>query len=195
MKQAPDILNVHGVVPLSRANGPGDRMVIWLQGCNLKCPGCFNPETHPRKPQRLMTVDAVFDRIRGSASTIEGITLSGGEPLEQINPLINLLQRVRFATSLSVVLFSGYELEKINKMKKGEHLLKMVDVLIAGPYIEHLRLSQNLTGSSNQQIHFLTDRYRMQDIARMPAAEVQIDLGGNIIITGIGGISKDRLPC
>jgi len=195
MKPAPDILNVHGVVPLSRANGPGDRMVIWLQGCNLKCPGCFNPETHPRKPHRLMTVDAVFDRIRESSSTIEGITLSGGEPLEQINPLINLLQRVRFATSLSVVLFSGYELEKINKMKKGEHLLKMVDALIAGPYIEHLRLSQNLTGSSNQQIHFLTDRYRMKDIAQMPAAEVQIDLGGNIIITGIGGISKDRLPC
>ena len=71
-------------------------------------------------------------------------------------------------------------------------LLKLVDILIAGPYIEHLRLSHNLTGSSNQQIHFLTDRYRMQDMARMPAAEVQIDPGGNIIITGIGGISKDR---
>jgi len=195
MKQAPDILNVHGVVPLSRANGPGDRMVIWLQGCSLRCPGCFNPETHPRKPHRLMTVDAVFDRIREFSSTIEGITLSGGEPLEQINPLIDLLERVRSAPSLSVVLFSGYDLEKINKMKKGRHLLKMVDVLIAGPYIEHLRLSQNLTGSSNQQIHFLTDRYRMKDIARMPAAEVQIDPGGDIIITGIGGISRDRLPC
>jgi anaerobic ribonucleoside-triphosphate reductase activating protein len=142
-----------------------------------------------------MTVHAVFDRIIESSSTIEGITLSGGEPLEQIDPLINLLQRVRFATSLSVVLFSGYELEKINKMKKGVHLLKMVDVLIAGSYIEHLRLAHNLTGSSNQQIHFLTDRYRMKDIARMPAAEVQIDLGGKIIITGIAGIPKDRLLC
>jgi anaerobic ribonucleoside-triphosphate reductase activating protein len=142
-----------------------------------------------------MTVEAVFDRIRESSSIIDGITLSGGEPLEQIDPLINLLQRVRFATSISVVLFSGFELEKISKMNKGMDLLKMVDVLIAGPYIEHLRLSQNLIGSSNQQIHFLTDRYRMKDIAGLPAAEVQINPGGDIIITGIGGISEDRWPC
>ena len=195
MKQVPDILNVHGIVPLSRANGPGDRMVIWLQGCSLRCPGCFNPETHPHKPHQLMTVDAVFDRIHESLSTIEGITLSGGEPLEQIDPLINLLQRVRFATSLSVVLFSGYELDNITQMKQGMHLLKMVDVLIAGPYIENLRHSRNLTGSSNQQVHFLTDRYRMKDIAQIPAAEVHIDPGGDIIITGIGGISKEQLPC
>lgn len=170
-------------------------MVIWLQGCSLKCPGCFNPETHPPKPHRLMTVDAVFDLIREPSSMIEGITVSGGEPLEQIDPLINLLQRVRNATSLSVVLFSGYELETISKMKKGMDLIKMVDVLIAGPYLEHLGLSRNLTGSSNQQIHFLTDRYRMKDIARVPAAEMQIDPGGNITITGIARISKNRLPC
>ena len=195
MKQASDILNVHGLVPLSRANGPGVRTVIWLQGCRLRCSGCFNADTHPSKPRRLMTVDAVFDLIRESSSKIEGITVSGGEPLEQINPLIDLLQRVRYATSLSVVLFSGYELEKISKMNKGMDLLKMVDVLIAGPYIEHLRLSRNLTGSSNQQIHFLTDRYCMKDIARVPAAEVQIDPGGHITITGIAQISRDGLPC
>ena len=37
---------IHAIEPRSRANGPGVRFVVWLQGCTLGCPGCFNPSTH-----------------------------------------------------------------------------------------------------------------------------------------------------
>jgi anaerobic ribonucleoside-triphosphate reductase activating protein len=193
MKRIPAILNIHSLLPLSRVNGPGDRMVIWLQGCNRKCPGCFNPETHSHTPHFLMTVDEVFDHIQPALPSIEGITISGGEPLEQIDPLIDLLQRVRFASGLSVVVFSGYELEKISKMKRGKQLLPLIDVLIAGPYIERWQHSHSLKGSSNQQIHFLTGRYRMKDLALMPESEVQIDPCGRITVSGMGAIALNGL--
>ena len=40
---------IHAIEPRSRANGPGARFVVWLQGCTLGCPGCFNPATHARR--------------------------------------------------------------------------------------------------------------------------------------------------
>src|SRR5437868_145303 len=88
-------LRLHEFLPESRANGPGVRAVVWVQGCSLGCPGCFNPETHPASGGRMASVDDLLREIAGLGDAIEGVTLSGGEPLQQRGAVVALLRRLR----------------------------------------------------------------------------------------------------
>lgn len=178
-------LNLHAILPRSRANGPGMRTVIWVQGCSLRCPGCFNPETHAHKPARLVPVDRLVSEIQHAGRAIEGITISGGEPLEQPEGLNALLRRVKERTDLSVILFSGHTLAEIERMPHADSVLAMVDVLVAGRFVEALRLSHGLRGSSNQTIHLLSDRYDVHQVQESPVGEISIDRRGAVSVTGI----------
>ena len=188
-----DSLNIHSILPLSFANGPGRRMVIWLQGCSLGCTGCFNPGTHSTAPRHLMKINDIYDRICSNANAIEGITISGGEPFQQAEGLLKLLQRVRSETALSILVFSGYTMPQIRDLRPGEEILDTIDVLIAGPYIDQLRLTGNLRSSSNQKTHLLTARYNPSHMEEIPEAELQIDANGNVHITGFQDIIPANL--
>ena len=119
-------LRLHHFLSRSRANGPGVRAVIWVQGCTLACPGCFNAPTHPKAGgEGFVSVDELFARIVALGHTIEGITISGGEPLQQLEPVAALIRRVKAETKLSVVLFTGFywsELEQIGQTEYRRHL-------------------------------------------------------------------------
>jgi anaerobic ribonucleoside-triphosphate reductase activating protein len=178
-------LKVHEFLPYSEANGPGVRAVLWVQGCSLGCFGCFNPETHSRSSAEGIPVDTLFQRICALEGTIEGLSVSGGEPLQQMKPLTALLKRIKTETTLSVLVFSGYRLPEILKMKDAQPLLEWIDVLIAGRYEAPLRLAQDLRGSSNKQVHFLSDRYGPQDLEGIPEGEIFIGPAGAIALSGI----------
>ncbi|MBI1790627.1 MAG: 4Fe-4S cluster-binding domain-containing protein [Acidobacteria bacterium] len=66
---------IHSMLPRSTVNGPGARAVVWLQGCGLRCPGCFNPATHPFDRDRDKTVEEVAERVL-ACEGIEGVTFS-----------------------------------------------------------------------------------------------------------------------
>ncbi|NVM26586.1 MAG: radical SAM protein [Desulfobacterales bacterium] len=185
MRRDGEVLRIHRFLLFSRANGPGVRAVIWVQGCSLGCPGCFNPETHPFVGGELVSVGDLFGRIVALGDAIEGITISGGEPLQQRRPLLALLRRVRRETPLSVLLFTGYTWEKVQRMPNAEALLACVDVLIAGRYDASQRLARDLRGSTNKTVHFLTDRYTMDDLQSVPPTEVIITAEGEVIVSGI----------
>ncbi len=87
---------LHALIPASRANGPGLRAVVFFQGCTLGCPGCWNPETHHFRGMEV-TVDAVVkELLRASAEqALEGVTFSGGEPMQQADSLLALMQTLR----------------------------------------------------------------------------------------------------
>ncbi|MBZ0237815.1 MAG: radical SAM protein, partial [Deltaproteobacteria bacterium] len=74
------IARVHAREPRSRANGPGTRFVIWMQGCSLGCPGCFNPTTHAPAGGELVDTAALLAEVAATRG-LDGLTLSGGEPL------------------------------------------------------------------------------------------------------------------
>jgi anaerobic ribonucleoside-triphosphate reductase activating protein len=181
-------LRVHEFLACSYANGPGRRAVIWVQGCTLGCPGCFNPETHAPDGGELVPVDDLFDRVAGLKDTIEGISISGGEPLQQREPLLALLQRVKAETSLSMLLFSGYTWEEIQEMPDTEALLACMDVLIAGRYDDSQRVNDGLRSSANQTVHLLTDRYTMDDLQVVPPTEVIITPAGQVLVSGVDPI-------
>jgi anaerobic ribonucleoside-triphosphate reductase activating protein len=182
-------LRLHTFLTLSRANGPGARAVIWLQGCSLGCWGCYNPETHGFDGGELILTDDLFARLMTLSDSIEGITVSGGEPLQQMRPLSVLLERLRKETDLSCLVFTGYTWEEIQRMPDTGKLLACVDVLIAGRYDESQHLAQNLIGSANKTAHFLSDRYTMNDLKSVPAAEVIITPEGEVVLSGIDPIS------
>jgi anaerobic ribonucleoside-triphosphate reductase activating protein len=210
----PQLLRIHRFLPGSRANGPGLRAVLWVQGCSLGCPGCFNPETHPFTGGELVPVDELCRRIVSLESRpptvdrrppkeflsidgepqahnnsyqkgIEGLTISGGEPLQQRAPLLALLQRVRRETNLSILLFTGFTWLELQRMPEAKTLLACIDVLIAGRYVASQRLARHLQGSANKTIHLLTDRYTMADLQATPPAEVMISDTGEILLSGI----------
>jgi anaerobic ribonucleoside-triphosphate reductase activating protein len=178
-------LHIHHFLPSSRANGPGLRAALWVQGCSLGCPGCFNPETHPFNGGQMVAVSELAQRIVGLKDTIEGLTISGGEPLQQRPALLALLRRVRQETSLSILLFTGFSWPEVQRMPEAQALLACVDLLLAGRYDPAQRLARGLLGSANKTIHFLTDRYSMSDLQAVPHAEVVITASGELLLSGI----------
>jgi anaerobic ribonucleoside-triphosphate reductase activating protein len=180
-------LRIHAFEPFSRANGPGVRTVIWVQGCSLGCPGCFNPDTHSFEGGELVSTADLFQRILDLKDTIEGLTVSGGEPFQQRRPLLDLLRRVK-KVSLSILLFTGYTWTELQTMPDAEALLTCTDVLIAGRYDASQRLTRGLRGSANQTMHLLTDRYTVNDLESVPSSEIFITPDGQVVVSGINPV-------
>ena len=101
---------VHAIMPASRANGPGLRCVVFVQGCNLNCPGCWNPRSHAFHGAEL-AIEAILAEVVHwhRQHALDGVTFSGGEPMQQADDLAELLQGLRSALpTLSLGMFTGY---------------------------------------------------------------------------------------
>jgi len=179
------IARIHAVEPKSRANGPGARFVVWMQGCTLGCAGCFNPTTHDAAGGREVPIAELAAQLAESKSRgAEGLSLSGGEPLEQPAASAALLDAAR-ALGMSTLAFSGYTLEEIQDLPGGPEVLARLDVLVDGRYVSTDRLAEGLRGSANQRIQLLTRRYSLADVAATPVAEIRIGPTGEIVLTGV----------
>lgn len=178
-------LRIHGFVPVSLANGPGRRAVVWSQGCSIGCAGCCNPSTHSCETGDLVSVSELFDEIADLVEAIEGVTMSGGEPLDQGEAVMALFERIRAETRLSIILFTGYTWDELCCMPISERVQDVCDVVIAGRFDVSRRMAHGLLGSTNQTIHFLTDRYSAADISSVPDAEIIVSPSGALTMTGI----------
>lgn len=156
-------LNIAMTMAKSRANGPGLRVVIWVQGCTIGCRGCYNAFTHPHAQNQLVSPTELAEWVR-SIEGIEGVTFSGGEPFEQARAILNTIQLINAESvnPLSVFIFSGFTLAELESSvdPSVRSLLSKVDILSAGRYIASKR-SENLLwkGSTNQELYFLSNRY------------------------------------
>ncbi len=182
------MVRVHAIEPRSRANGPGARFVVWLQGCTLGCPGCFNPTTHDPRGGDSQSIDEIAAQI---PDDVEGLTLSGGEPLQQAEAAAALLDAAR-ARGLSTLAFSGYSIDEIRALPGGPAVLARLDVLIDGRYVAGERLATGLRGSANQRIQLLTPRYTLAEIEATPVAEIRISKSGELILTGVNPLKLKR---
>jgi anaerobic ribonucleoside-triphosphate reductase activating protein len=188
------VARIHAFEPRSRANGPGARFVVWFQGCTLGCPGCFNPATHADggPPAPLDDVIAALTRAAGDGR-IEGLSLSGGEPLQQPEAARALLDAAR-QLGLSTLAFSGYAIDEIRALPGGPDVRARLDVLIDGRYVAGERLATGLRGSANQRIQLLTDRYALADVEATPVAEIRIGPTGEVILTGVDPLKLRQRP-
>lgn len=178
-------INLHAVLLQSRSNGPGLRAVVWFQGCSVGCSGCFNPSTHSFEPNQLIKPDTLAMQIISLSKQIEGMSISGGEPFDQVEGLVKFTKAIRANSDLSVILFSGYTFEQIKKIPRHSEVLENIDVLIAGPFYKSKLQQKSLAGSSNKTYHFFTNVYSVSDFEVIPDAEFIIDNKGNIVKSGI----------
>lgn len=137
-------MRIAGTLSCSLVNGEGVRYVVFTQGCVHGCPGCHNPETHALEGGGHIFVEDLAEDIRRH-KYIDGITLSGGEPFLQQTECLRLLDLL---PGVNVWVYTGYLYEHI----KDEPLAKRADVLVAGPYVDHLKCEGQMYGSSNQRI-------------------------------------------
>lgn len=149
------MLRVAGIVEDSVVDGPGLRLTVFTQGCPHRCPGCHNPGTHPAEGGVLLPETEILRRL-GENPLLDGLTLSGGEPLLQMEALAVLLQGVkameRAGRKLDVVLYTGYVLEEVLAMEGARALLEQVDVLVDGPFVAARRtFALPYRGSANQR--------------------------------------------
>ncbi len=147
-----------------RTLGPGVRFVLWVQGCDRSCPGCTSPSWRPMAggrawPPELLARD-ILRRIDECGEPIEGLTISGGEPILQADDLLELWQRLlEVRPRLSLVLFTGRTQDELPQQLGATKLAAAADVLVTGPYRRGLDDGRGLRGSSNQRILLVSQRY------------------------------------
>ena len=170
-------MNIAHIHPNSDIYGPGTRFVIWTQGCSIRCPGCWNTAFWDFKTIKEYPAAALI--AMAEKAQAEGITVLGGEPFDQYEELMELAKATA-ATELSLMLYTGYTWDQLEAAGKTE-VLNWTDILVEGPYVHGLRDMQlRWRGSSNQVIHFLTDRYGEELLEEARQVEFIIQADGSI---------------
>ncbi len=148
-------LRIAGIEPESFVDGPGIRMTIFTQGCHHNCPGCQNPQTHDFNGGHFIEIDEILEMIEENP-LLDGITFSGGDPMDQAAALIPLAREIK-ERGMNLVIFTGYTYERLMDLAHDRpdmfELLTFADILIDGPFIMAKKsLEIKFRGSTNQRI-------------------------------------------
>lgn len=140
-------LNCAGWKQTSCDDGPGVRSVFFFQGCSRNCPGCQNSCTHSKANGTVMNVEDAFNFIKKNCRN-KKITISGGEPLEQKNALVELLDLLN-GDGFNICVYTGWNLEKVS-----DDVIGKINYLKCG-HFDASKMSSNLmyVGSTNQKMY------------------------------------------
>ena len=191
---------LHALIPASRANGPGIRAVVFFQGCSIGCPKCWNPSTHQFFGTEVTVDAAVQEVLRAHLEhTLEGVTFSGGEPMQQADSLLRLIQSLhQQAPQLSFGMFSGYAEHELDqgqywiwgdstserrRKRLWQEIRACLDFAILGRFNQAQPSSLPLRTSRNQVLRLFSDRYTPADFSE-ELIEVSIHQGGRAEVTG-----------
>jgi anaerobic ribonucleoside-triphosphate reductase activating protein len=193
---------VHSKLPRSSVNGPGERAVVWFQGCDLRCRGCFNPASHPFNRNRDKPVEEIGEWIL-ACDGIEGVTFSGGEPFQQAGDLRGLCEYIKLRQpDFSIGVFSGYTLEELiggrwhwqapsaaGWIAGGPDLFEAIkrclDFGVFGRFRQTMACTDKpLCGSRNQEVVFFNNRYGLCDLAPQGYEVTISGDSGTGVITG-----------
>ena len=190
---------LHAFVPASRANGPGLRAVVYFQGCSLHCAGCWNPSTHKfRGPE--VTVLEMTQRFEEASrlEPLEGVTFSGGEPMQQAEALLELMRQIRkVAPAVSFGMFTGYAESELGagrfvtrlrttveqKRELWRTVREFLDFAVMGRYDQRQPMMESLRTSQNQELVLVSSRYREGDFGPQ-IVEIRIEESGKSVLTG-----------
>lgn len=175
-------VSIHAIITHSRVNGPGVRSVVYFQGCDLGCAGCWNPATHALVGT-VRSAEDVAAQVLGTVG-IDGVTFSGGEPMQQgsaLTALISILKVLR--PSLSMGMYSGYTERELDGITAWPDVRPHIDFAVLGRFVAAKPSSLPLRSSANQVLRLFSGRYREEDFSPQEC-EVQIAPDGLVQITG-----------
>lgn len=153
-KESKATIRIAGVVRESIVDGPGLRFVVFAQGCPHHCKGCHNQSTHDFNGGYECDISKIINEIDKNP-LISGVTFSGGEPFCQAGEFCELAQEIK-SRGLDIIAYSGYTFEDLMEKSKEDEsvkgLLKIIDHLVDGPFIQEERdLTLDFRGSRNQR--------------------------------------------
>ena len=189
-------IRIARVAPSTVAEGPGVRFAVWVQGCTIRCSGCFNAHLWGQSGGALIRPRDLAQQAL--ESDVEGVTLLGGEPFEQAEGLSAFASLAR-DSGLSVMTFTGRYLSDLereaDRRSAIRHLIDATDLLVDGPYVaDHPDLVRPWVGSTNQRFHFLTDRYEsLRDDLSSVGDRLEIRVAGDGIVAVNGWATVDQL--
>lgn len=142
-------MRILDIVPGTSVDGPGLRTAIYFAGCAHKCEGCHNPQSWDFDGGREMTVEELMDVI------IENdfdVTFTGGDPIYQAKDIVALASEI-VKVGKDIWCYTGFRYEDLMLHDDAKELLRYVDVLVDGPFVNSLRDVHLLfRGSSNQRL-------------------------------------------
>lgn len=179
-------MRIAKIIERTSVEGPHERLALWVAGCDLACPGCCNPELFDPSAGRVTTHEELAALLDRAAQAVEGITVLGGEPLQQIDALTWLLREAS-ARGLGTLVFTGYTLQHARSLAGFDAVWPHIDTLVDGRFdARHLDRSRRFIGSSNQRLHHRTTRYNDDSLWRGPTQiEVRVDAHGSVEVHGL----------
>ena len=140
-------LEIAGWKKTSCDDGPGNRSVLFLQGCSMNCPGCHNQKSH-KKGEGIMIEISEIEKFILSNCHNKKLTISGGEPLEQWDSLKELVKLLK-ANDFNICIYTGWNKERI-----PEDVFYLADFIKCGNF-NYEKVSDNVhfVGSANQKMY------------------------------------------
>lgn len=163
--------------------GPGNRIGIWVLGCDRKCEGCVSPEMQRYDKGKEIEIDDIIKMISFINQKIDGITISGGEPFRNPEALSDLIDKLSNISD-DILIFTGFKFEELIQMNNSfiNNVLEKCSAIIDGPYIDEMHTPKGLKGSSNQRCIVFKNREKYED-AENYDRELQIIVTDNRMIT------------
>ena len=145
--------NVHSIESFGTVDGPGIRLVVFLQGCPMRCLYCHNPDTWSYEENKKVFVSEILDKYDSIKEFLKngGITVTGGEPLSQIDFVTELFKQAKQKNIHTALDTSGVLFNRKN-LAQFDRLLKYTDLVLLD--IKHINDEEHkkLTGFSNKNI-------------------------------------------
>lgn len=190
-------MNILSIIDFSEVNGPGRRTTIWTQGCGKKCFNCYQPDSWSYELNNEYSPVFLANKVR--SLNPDGVTLTGGDPFEQPEELLEFLRLIQPTENFlkfGIISFTGYTIEEINESESLSALIPYIDLVIEGRYIEDLRTYNGLHGSSNQRFIWNEQKGRGKDLIDeqkvMFDQDIEVHVNGDRIeVTGFPELNKE----
>jgi len=143
---------IHSIETFGTVDGPGIRYVIFTQGCPLRCAYCHNPDSWNCEFGESKSVDEIVKDVSKYLRYIDGVTVSGGEPLIQIDFVTELFERIKDMGLSTCIDTSGivFDINNDTILSKINKLMEVTDLVMLD--IKHIQDDKHiwLTGKSNK---------------------------------------------
>ena len=143
-------LYILDIIESTIVDGPGMRTTIYAAGCNHHCKKCHNPQSWSIDNGVKLPINKILDKI---LSNNENVTFSGGDPLFQLSGFSKLAKLIKENSNKTIWCYTGFTYEQVLTLPNSIELLKYIDVMVDGPFIEEKKdLNLAFRGSSNQRL-------------------------------------------
>ena len=164
--------------------GPGQRIGLWFQGCSIRCEGCVSLDTWGVRPETTVDADQILAWCRSKLDEgASGITFSGGEPFEQPEGLLYLVEHLREYANrkrvqLDILCFTGLPFSTVEGKHSG--ILTLLDAIVSEPFVKSMPTNRYLCGSENQVLRILNENsrplYHDDEYQNHPKGQVDISV-------------------